>query len=349
MSSLLCHTAVFLNFLRLLRRCLAKWFSVGVAFVACFASSAAAPRTPVTALAFSPDGSALFVSGYKSVLIQSTKDGTTQRTLNCDLAKITALTLSPDGRILAVSGGTPGESGAAHLFDWKQRKIMNKLEGDDDLVTSVAFNSDGTQFVVASADATVKIFRIEEGGRETTLAFTLTDHAGPVLAVAFSPDGKTIVTASVDRSLKVWDASTGKLLRTFSNHTAIVHCVTFRPSGKMPTETIPAFCASGSDDKTVRVWQPEIGRMVRIVRQHEGAVLALAYSRDGIRLFSAGTEGIVRVIDAEGDAIRHQWKAHDDWIHSLAMSSEGTKLATGDWAGRVKLWDISDEIPRLLW
>jgi WD40 repeat protein len=86
--------------------------------------------------------------------------------------------------------------------------------------------------------------------------------------------------------------------------------------------------------------------MVRIVRQPEGMILALAYSRDGGRLFSAGTEGVIRVIDGDSDAILQKWKAHDDWIYSLALSPNGKILATGDWQGIIKLWDASSDVIR---
>ena len=80
--------------------------------------------------------------------------------------------------------------------------------------------------------------------------------------------------------------------------------------------------------------------MVRIIRGHEGAIFSVCYTPDGSRLFSAGAEGIVRVIDADSDRIEGQWKPSADWIYTLAVSPDGKSLATGDWAGSVKLWRI---------
>lgn len=88
--------------------------------------------------------------------------------------------------------------------------------------------------------------------------------------------------------------------------------------------------------------------MVRIIRHHEGAILALVYSHDRRRLFSAGAEGIVRIIDAESDEVQQQWKAHDDWIYAMALSPDGKLLATGDWAGRVRMWDVTARVARQL-
>jgi WD40 repeat protein len=157
-----------------------------------------------------------------------------------------------------------------------------------------------------------------------------------------------VATASADRSIKVWSTEDGHLLRTFSQHTESVNALAFRPRPGVDFQTSPAFCASASDDRTVRIWQPEIGRMVRIIRQHEGPVFALAFVRDGEVLYSGGKEGIVRELDSDSDAVRTQWNAHRDWIYALAVSPNGKTLASGDWSGTVRLWDLPISVPTAL-
>jgi len=298
----------------------------------------AAQTVPVTALTFSPDGASVLAGGHKTVVVRAAKDGKVQRTLACEFPKVASLAFSRDGASLAVAGGTPGERGAVVLLDWKTSKAVARLDGFDDLVTGVAFATDGSQVAVASADHSAKVLRFE--GRSMKAAFPLVGHSGPVLGVAFSPDGKLIVTASADRTVRVWDSKDGKLLRTFSHHTATVHAVAFRPPPKVSATNASSFCATASDDKTVRVWQPETGRMVRIVRGHEGPVHALAWSREGARLFSAGSDGVVRVIEGDSDELLHQWRAGVDWIYSIALGPTDAVVATGDWSGEVRLWSL---------
>jgi WD40 repeat protein len=323
-------------------------FGIGFVLLSC-GLRAAQPvihQVPVTALAFDPDGSAVLATGNRAILVYSTNDMSMQRSLPCDLPRISSFTFSPKGGLLAVGGGVPGSNGSVQLLEWKENRKIIELTNHADLVTSVAFNPDGDRLAVASSDATVSVFNVRDHGVTLSPVQPLVGHAGPVLAVAFSPDGKLIVTASADRSIKVWEASTGKLVRSFSHHTAIVHCLAFRPkTNESGTDGRPAFCASGSDDQTVRVWQPEIGRMVRIVRHHQGPIFALGYSRDGAVLFSAGKEGIVRRIDAESDIVVQNWNAHHDWIYALTVSRDGRMLATGDWSGQVKLWETETGKP----
>jgi WD40 repeat protein len=127
-----------------------------------------------------------------------------------------------------------------------------------------------------------------------------------------------------------------------SRHLEGVNALAFRPAA-VATEgdagLVPV-CATGSDDRTLRVWQPETGRMVRIIRQHRGAILALAFAPDGRSFFSAGSEGVVRQFDSGSDALLREWPGPAEWIYSLAVHPDGTKLAAGDWSGAVRVIDL---------
>jgi len=314
------------------RRCRAPGAALFLAAFAHGATSAA----PITALAFSPDGSVLVSNGARSLEFRSPNDGSVRSRIPCDLPKIESLAFHPRGERLVVAGGSPAVSGEVRILDWRKRTMLHRLTNHTDLVTCAAFNSDGTLLGVASANHSAEVWQLN--GATMSKTFSLVGHAGPVLAIAFSPNGQSIVTVSADRSVKVWSAEDGNLLRTFTHHTESVHAVAFRP--QVGDAEYPVTCATGGDDRTVRIWQPEIGRMVRIVRPHQGPVFALAYSTDGQSLFSIGKEGMVRRIDAHSDAILAEWTAHSDWAYALAVSPDGTKLATGDWSGSVKLWDL---------
>ena len=323
---------------------------------ACLALCAAErPPAPVTACVFSPDGLLLVVGHQNSVVVRSAADGAQRRVLPVKLARVSALAFANNGGPLAVAGGVPGASGKVLLWDWNRGAAVADIGGFDDLATAVAFSPDGQRLAIASADKSARVYHLFEGGARPQQLTTLTGHAGPVLSVAFSPDGETVLTASADRSLKVWDAASGKLVNTLSNHTDAVRWVAARPAAPaqegaaVKGNRIPWTCASAADDKTVRVWQPEIGRMVRIVRRHDAPALALAYARDGATLYSAGVEGMIRIIDAESDRIIVEWRAHEDWIYTLAISPDGTRVATGDWRGSVRTWEIRANVVKRAW
>ncbi len=294
--------------------------------------------SPITALAFSPEGQLLVSNGDRRLDIRSAKDAMIQRQIDCALMKITSIAFAPHGRLLAVGGGDPSVIGKVFILSWPDGKVVHRLTNHSDVVTQVVFDAVGTHLAVASSDHTAKVWTLSERGALTNPS-TLIGHAGPVLSIAFSPSGQSLVTVSADRSVKVWSADGLSLLRSFSHHTEAIHALAFRPRTG-PDDSAPVSCATSGDDHTVRLWQPEMGRMVRIVRQHEGPVFALVWSRDGTALFSAGKEGIIRCFDGASDTLQTQWRAHEDWIYALALSPDGGTLASGDWSGKVRVHDL---------
>jgi WD40 repeat protein len=254
------------------------------------------------------------------------------------LERVSSLDPSVDGRLLLAGGGVPGVSGTALLIQRSSGRTLATAGGFKDVVTSVAFSPDGKTIAVASADRTTEILTLNENPLALTPIARLEGHAAAVLSVVFNHDGKVVVTASADRSIKVWDLPDGILRRTLSNHTGAVFAMTGR-AASAPER--PFTCASASDDRTVRIWQPEIGRMVRIVRG-QGSVLAVAFAPDGT-LFSAGSEGVIRMIDADSDTVLKTWKASNDWIYALAVSPDGNSLIAADWTGVIKLWRLGKD------
>ena len=307
---------------------------LGLCFaVATVPCRAAAPRS-VTALAFAPDGKSLVAGSARSVRVYAIPDGKLASSITLDFAKITSLRFGAAGKLLVVAGGNPGIDGGVAILEWPSAKASTKFGDHTDLVTAAEFDSATRRLLIASSDRRAEVLSWPGAQR----LYSLDGHAGPILGAAFSPDDKLIVTVSADRSVKVWDATDGSLQHSFSQHTDIVHGVAFRPRVLFDGQAVPFYCATGSEDRTVRVWQPAIGRMVRIVRGNDGPIFAVAYSPDGGKLYAAGQEGIIRVIDSDSDEIRQQWKAHEDWIYALAVSPVGDLLASADWTGFVRLW-----------
>lgn len=326
---------IFISFLKSGSIRVHRWFvfrsGITAAVPAWLGCCLSLQAVPVTALVYSPDGSALVNNADRAIEVRSPKDAAVRRRIECPLPKITSLTFSPDGHWLAAAGGDPGLRGEAVLFSWPEGALKYRFGNHGDLIVSVAIDPSNRHLVTASADHSAKVWSLADGAAPAE-TLTLVGHSAAVLAAAFSPGNGSVVTASADRSLKVWSVADGKLQRSLGHHTEAVHALAFRPAFEGP-----ATCASAGDDRTVRLWQPEIGRMVRIVRNHEGPVLALAWSPDGRHLFSAGQEGLVRRINGDSDVIEKQWRSGTDWIYALAISPDGATLAAGDWSGDVKL------------
>lgn len=316
---------------------------VGVAALALLLPWRVPAASPVTALAFDAAGRTLASAGGGVVTLHHLDETNRVTVFETGLPKVHDLTFRGRGSWLAVAGGTPGVSGVTLLLDLERGGEMARWTHGTDVASGLCFDPEGGQLAVA-ADQGIRVYAVSSG--VPFLRHECLGHVGAVLDVAFAPDGRHLVSVGRDRSVKVWSASDGRLIRSFSHHTESVQAVVFRPCST--GNASPAVCATAGEDRTVRVWQPALGRMVRIVRGHEGSVLTLAYGVDGRTLFTAGSEGTVRCIDADSDVILHSWRASDDWIYALAASPEGRLLATGDWLGAVSLWTPEGVLERRL-
>src|SRR2546426_10754865 len=75
----------------------------------------------ITALAYSPDGSLLAVSGYREVLLHKGDGSGLVARLPGISDKITSLAFSADGSVLAAGGGTPAPFGEGEMWGLAQR------------------------------------------------------------------------------------------------------------------------------------------------------------------------------------------------------------------------------------
>jgi hypothetical protein len=87
--------------------------------------------------------------------------------------------------------------------------------------------SDGTRFISASLDKTLKVW----DAKSPEELLTLTGHNDSIHSVITSPDDKKLISASKDKTLKVWNLdSVEKCIQ--SNNDISVNDVTITPDGK---------------------------------------------------------------------------------------------------------------------
>jgi dipeptidyl aminopeptidase/acylaminoacyl peptidase len=295
--------------------------------------AAYAVTVPITALAFSRDGSAIAASGYHEITFWKTGDGALDRRLTGLAERIYDIAYSPDGKWLATASGDPGVYGVAKLWLAEPGgggKPVRDLAETQDVVFAVAFSPDSKKIATAGADRTIRVFEVETG----KLLTQIEDHADWIFAIAFSPDGKRLASASRDKTSKVFDLEKKESLVTFPVHAQPVYTVSFTPDGKG--------VATGGEDNRIRIWAPDNdGKPIREVGGFGGTVFRLRYSPDGKTLLACSADKAVHVFDAKGSSLR-KLQGHTDWIYALAVSPDSKTVASGSWDGEVKLWNSAD-------
>ena len=156
----------------------------------------------IQALAWTPDGSAVFTGGFRRLGLWRVSDGVSHAEWTEGLAgQITALTLSAAGDTLWLGDSIPSQGGFIHKFDWPRRLILKTWKAHDDSVNGMALSADGLWLASAGADRLAKRW----DASTDVLAATYEGHTNQVLGVAFDSTTARLATTGADREIKVWD------------------------------------------------------------------------------------------------------------------------------------------------
>jgi WD40 repeat protein len=163
------------------------------------------------------------------------------------------------------------------------------------------------------------------------------EHNDPIFAVALSSDGRSLAMGAGTGIIELWDTTTRKRLHTLRGHGERVYGLSFSRNGDR--------LASASVDRTVRLWDLPARQEVLQLRGHTDGCQDLAFSPDGWRLASASWDGTIRFWDAtpltgnEGQEV-HTFE-HTRPVCSVAISCDGTRIASGDQGGMMIVRDAA--------
>ncbi len=262
--------------------------SFAMVIAICVGSVRTCADPPITAAAFTPDGTGVLIGSQAGLSLLHWPELTPNGGLETRLENIHQIAFSPDGQRLLVAGGTPGESGSMELFNWPDASLRKTISHHTDVVYEASWSRDGTNLVTASADGFCRVIEAETGNARTLFA----GHSKAVLTVRFLDD-EHCVSGSVDQTIRLWKISDGSLTRTLNNHVHTINKLALQPnvSGK-PTDLL----ASISEDRTVRLWQPRIGRLVKFAKLPQEP-RDVVWSRDLTTIYVATSDGCVQNLD----------------------------------------------------
>ncbi|MDP5339116.1 MAG: serine/threonine protein kinase, partial [Nodularia sp. (in: cyanobacteria)] len=210
----------------------------------------------------------------------------------------------------------------------KNISLAKVLQGDEDLVSSVAISPD-SQIFASSGDRLIKVWNLATGKEIATLK----SHVQRVNVVAISPDGRTLVSGSDDKTIKIWDLPTGELVRTLRGHSDSIQAIAISPDG--------ATLVSGSDDYSIRLWNMATGRLKRTLRGHTSWVRSLAISPDGVTLASGSFDKTIKIWDLNKAVFIDTLGSDAETVTDVAFSPDGLTLASASRDRTIKLWNLA--------
>ncbi|MFK8110638.1 MAG: protein kinase [Rubripirellula sp.] len=202
---------------------------------------------------------------------------------------------------------TAGEKGVITI--WAPKTGLKKTyQVGTGTINSLAFSPSNRKLAIGT-DTPGKFIQIVDlaTGSVGTLARDASKdaHKQPVLSVEYSADGRRLLSASRSGKIKVWDLASRNAMVTLHRHRGAVRQAKFFPSqnGQSQTKIV-----SVSQDGNAVVWQDKTGKWSSTASVKE--------------------KGIFR--------------EHRGPIFGLAISDDGSKIATAGHGGRILIWTDED-------
>ncbi len=316
----------------------------------------------ITAIAFSPDGDTLAVSGYHEVILH-TAFGTEILGRLVGLAeRIESIAFSPDGKRLAVAGGSPGRFGEVQVWDVDRLALRLSVPVTYDTIYGVSWSHDGTRIAFGCGDNTVRAIDANTGAQVLQQG----THSDWVLDTVFSRESDYLVSVSRDMSMRLTHVPTQRFLDNVTSITpgalkGGLISISRRPipekkMAKVPKDTpnLPAkvydeLLAGGSDGvprlyKMHREVKRVIGDDANRIREYPGMpgrIYSTAFDARGNR-FVAGSslDGTGEIRMYATDSGKQLWAYPcPSPMYAVAFHPEDRMVASAGFDGNIRLHD----------
>jgi WD40 repeat protein len=236
--------------------------------------------------------------------------------------------LAPDGKWAASCSLRLFRSDmVVHLWDPAGGRETGRLLGFDEAMHCVAIAPDGKRVAAGGADRKVRIWSVEE---PDTPPLRLRGHTAAVSRVIFLPLGDSLLSGGLDGTVRLWDIQTGAPKGGFAPEVGPVRALAFANVGKR-------VAIAG---ESLRIRQRD-GALLSL-GGHHGPVLAVAFSPDGQFLLSGGSDGKVRLWNANDGAELCCYDGRAGEVLSVAIPSGGRIAFLGFADGILRRWPLPD-------
>ena len=194
------------------------------------------------------------------------------------------------------------------------------LAGDRAAIAGFVASRDGRIVVSITLDQSLRAWRTDLGTSRPLPAI------GLISGGAATPDGRWMFVGLEDHSLVLVDTETGDHQRVGMHAGSIIGVQVSPDGGWLDTE---------STDGTTRLWR--LREPIVPFTAHHKSVRSLVVAPDGT-IISGGEDGRTKLWSLDGQ--RRGLEGHTAPVLGLALSADGSKLATASVDRSIRVWDV---------
>lgn len=296
----------------------------------------------VSALAYSPDGLILAVSGVREVLLYDTETFEIEERYVGKARRITSIVYADSGKILGVAGGSPAQFGEIQLWDTTTNKLTKAIRSTFDTIYGLSFSPDASRVAIGSSDKTVRVISISD--EKELVKFD--NHGDWVFGTVFSTDGSHFVSCSRDTALKLVEVGTGSFVDDVNSSNkgyGEINAIARHPNAdqvlSVGEDRIPRLY------KMFRERRRDVGNtdfnLIRAYEAQSGAIKSVAFSSDGSKFATGSSSGEVRVYNVTDGKRLASMQGDTVSVFALSFHPEGTQLAAGGFDGKIRIFDVN--------
>ena len=196
-------------------------------------------------------------------------------------------------------------------------------------ITSLTFNSFGSNFITTSSDNFIKLW---DTSKNSEIAI-FSGFTGAVTEACFDHSEQYLFAGSMDKSAKLWSLKNNKLLNTFTGHIDYINCVKSLYSNERGL--------TGSSDRTIREWD---FNTLKLVNKYNGVstVQCLSVAPDDSFILSGHKDGTVKLW-TNSEKAEKIIDLHEEAVIRIEMLKNDNQFLTLSNDLTIKLYDLRKE------
>ncbi len=308
-------------------------------------------RPPVvTALAYSPDGKTLAVSGFHEVILYSSDGSERKGRLIGRSQRIESVRFSPDGSQLAAVGGVPSLFGEVQLWDVAKRELKETTTVGHDTLFGARFSDDGKQLAFGGADNRARVINVEDMAQ----VMQLDAHADWVLGTTFSLKNDHLITVSRDRSMKLTIVESGQFVDNITSITPGALKGGLSSVERHPTREQVLTGGADGEPRLYKIFRTQTRRIgddfnkIRAYPRMPGRIFDLKFNKDGSQFVvgsSTATNGEAWIFTTEDGKVLHKLDGIESPVFAVAFRPDGQEVAAAGFDGTIRIFDVESGKP----